>query len=287
VDQIVGMEANAIAISFPFFTEPVGAHTLLTDPRTPSPERLGIVVEEARAVGLRTTIRPLLDQTKLNGWRGELAPSDRSAWYAQYRDFLEPYLLAADRDHVDTVAIAAELSEMQSDRQWNALVAWARGIYRGELAYSANWDAYRTAVAGIPVDRVDIDAYPFLGVYSDSNQLSMTRAWEDWLAKTAPDTLDRLVLSEVGGAAESKMVDNPARANAPGAPLDEEIQRKWFAAACEAARNRRIAGLYWWKLDLYLDPVLANPATDRHDTWLGRPSEGAIRECFARWASQT
>jgi hypothetical protein len=80
------------------------------------------------------------------------------------------------------------------------------------------------------------------------------------------------------------MPDNPARTETPGAALDEDIQRRWFGAACRAARDRNLAGLYWWKLDLYFDPAQADPANDRHDTFLGRPAERTIRECFAGWA---
>ncbi len=286
LDQLVGMEANSLALSFPFFTDNTAASALLPDVRTPSPDRVAIVIEEARNLGLRTTIRPLLDQSNLEGWRGEIAPADRNAWYAAYRAFLEPYLVAAERDRVDTVVLGAELSAMQSDRQWAPLVAWARGIYRGELSYSANWDAYPQAVAGVPVDTVDIDAYPMLGLYSDSSEQAMTEAWGAWLDRTAPGAVRQLVLSEVGGSAESAMVDSPARAHTPGAPLDEDIQRRWFGAACRAAQDRGIAGLYWWKFDLHLDPALADPATDRHDTFVGRPAERTIRECFSAWAGR-
>jgi hypothetical protein len=289
LDQVVGLEANSVAVSFPFFVDSTAASIVRTDdPRTPSPERLTIVLEEARDVGLRTTIRPLLDQNPLtDGWRGELAPADRTAWYASYQAFLEPYLGVAERDRVDTVVLGAELSAMQADPQWSGLAAWARRVYHGELAYSANWDAYPQAVAGVPVDRIDIDAYPMLGLWSDSSERAMTDAWAAWLDRTAPGAVPELVLSEVGGSAESTMVDNPARAHTPGAALDEDIQRRWFGAACRAARDRHVAGLYWWKLDLYLDPALADPATDRHDTFLGRPAERVIRECFARWAAPT
>lgn len=286
VDQVVGMEANSVALSFPFFVDDTADHRLRADPRTPSPDRIGIVIAEARRVGLRTTIRPLLDQSNLESWRGEIAPAGRAAWYADYQAFLKPYLVAAQRDRVDTVGIGAELSAMQADRQWPALVAWARGLYRGELAYSANWDAYPQAVRGVPVDRIDIDAYPMLGLFSDSSEQSMTEAWRNWLERTAPGTVQQLVLSEVGGSAESTMVDSPARAHTPGAPLDEDIQRRWFGAACRAAHDKNIAGMYWWKFDLYRDPALADPATDRHDTFVGRPAERTIRECFASWAAR-
>jgi hypothetical protein len=64
-DHVVGMEANSVSISFPFFTDTITASTVSTDLRTPSPERLGMVVDDARRSGLRVAVRPLLDEANL------------------------------------------------------------------------------------------------------------------------------------------------------------------------------------------------------------------------------
>jgi hypothetical protein len=284
LDQVVSLEANSVSLSFPFYTDSITGSRVYGDQRTPSPDRIGIVVDEARRSGLRTTVRPLLDHTDLGQWRGLLAPADRNAWYASYQAFLAPYLAAAQRDRVDGFALAVELNAMQADQQWRGMVVWAKSIYSGQLVYSANWDVYPEALDGVPADRVDVDAYPLLGLGPDAPTEEMTAAWSAWLARIAPES-DGLVLSEVGGAAERAMLDNPANPHTPGAELDEGIQQRWFTAACQAVRERRLAGLYWWKLDLYVDPAVADPDTDLHDTFLGRPSEQTIRSCFTRWAA--
>ncbi len=290
LDQIVAMEANSVAVSFPFFADSITASIVRTDARTPSPARMAIFLDEARQSGLRTTLRPLLDQFNLGNvdplaWRGQLDPADRSLWFASYTLFLVPYLQMAQAATVNTVILGAELSTMQTDPGWRGLVETARRHYSGELSYSANWDAYPSAVAGVPVDVMSIDAYPYLHLNPWATEPELAGAWRAWLDATAAGDPGRLVLSEVGGIAERELVYNPAAYQTPDAPLDEDMQRRWFAAACQAGRDRQVAGFYWWKLDFHVDPALADPDRDLHDSFLGRPAERTARDCFESWGA--
>lgn len=287
-DHVIGMEANAVSISFPFYTDSITSSTVRTDPRTPSPDRVAIVIDQARRSGLRVAVRPLLDEANLverdnRDWRGRLDPADRSSWFASYQAFLEPYLATAQLHHADTFVIAAELNALQGDPHWAALVARARTLYSGELGYAANWDAYPQASTTMPVGDVGLDAYPRLGLPPDASAAQMLDAWRAWLTRTVPRP--GTLLYEVGAAAEPNMMVNPAIPNTPGAALDTGIQQRWFAAACTAAKERGIGGLYWWKIELDTDPVSADPVTDLHDSFVGRPAETAIRQCFAAWSS--
>ncbi|MCO1658086.1 glycoside hydrolase family 113 [Pseudonocardia humida] len=289
LDHVVGMEANAVSVSFPFFTDAVDASGVYVDERTPSPERLAIVLAEAREIGLRTTVRPLLDEANLIArdsldWRGRLDPADRDAWYASYRAFLDPYLAVAEREDVDTVVVAAELNSLQADPHWGPLVEHARTVYSGEIGYAANWDAYAEALDGVPADTVGIDAYPQLGVAPTASVPEMTAAWRAWLDDAAPPR-PGLLLYEVGAAAEARTVDNPAVPHTEGAPLDQGVQRRWLAAACQVARDRELAGLYLWKIEFDVDPAGADPAGDLHDSFLGREAERTMRDCFASWGA--
>jgi hypothetical protein len=289
LDHVVGMEANAVSVSFPFFTDAVDASAVRVDERTPAPGRLSILVEEARRAGLRTTVRPLLDEANLvaqdaRNWRGDLDPADRDAWFASYRDLLDPYLEMAQVLRVDTVVIGAELNDLQDDPRWGPLVEHARTVFSGEIGYAANWDAYPEAVAGVPADVVGIDAYPQLDVDPAAPAAEMALAWRRWLDATAPPA-PGLLFYEVGAAAETRTLDNPAVPHTPGAPLDQGVQRRWLAAACQVARDRGLAGLYLWKIEFDVDPARADPVTDLHDSFLGREAERTVRDCFASWGA--
>jgi hypothetical protein len=289
LDQVVGMEANSVAVSFPFFADSISASTVRTDARTPTPARIAVFLHEARRSGLRVTLRPLLDQGNLEnaellGWRGTFSPADRPRWFNSYTQFLIPYLQAAQSAGADTVVVGAELSAVQDDPGWASVAEIARRHYSGQLGYSANWDAYPGA-AGMPVDVVGVDAYPYLGVHPWASDIELGAAWRTWLDTTAAGRPNDLVLSEVGGIAERELVYNPAAYHTPGERLDERMQRRWFEAACQAARDRDVAGFYWWKLDFHVDPAFADPDRDRHDSFLGREAEEAARDCFESWDS--
>lgn len=290
IDHVVGLGANSLSISFPFFAETITANRVLVDERTPSPERLAAVVDEARLSGLRVSIRPLLDERNLveedsRNWRGRLDPADRAAWFASYGDFLAPYLQMAQGHGVQTVVLGAELNTLQTDPGWAALVERARTVYTGELAYAANWDSVAQATRSVPVDTVGIDAYPRLGVSATASAEEMQRAWRRWLAQNVPNAPGDVPLYELGAAAEAGTVTNPALPNTPGAPLDEGVQARWLGAGCRAAQAHGLGGVYLWKMELDADPALADPVNDLHDSWVGRTAETALRQCFADWAA--
>jgi hypothetical protein len=67
-----------------------------------------------------------------------------------------------------------------------------------------------------------------------------------------------------------------------GGPIIEEIQSKWFTAACRAADESEVQGLYFWMLDSNIDPLDANPADQPPKSFIGRLAETSIRDCFAR-----
>lgn len=292
LDHAIGLEANSVIISFPFFSPTITANRVEGDVRTPSPDRLGILLDEADRAGLRITLRPLLDETALTqrderDWRGRLDPIDRDEWYASYQAFLNPYLRLAQARGVETVIIGTELTSLQNDPHWADVVRASRELYSGELGYSANWDAYREALAGLPVDVVGIDAYPQLDLGPNSDDDAIADAFGEWLDNVGPaeQRPETHVLHELGGAAESELFENPANPERPGTELDQDIQRRWFAAACAEARERRLAGFYWWRIDFDTDPGAARPLTDRHDSFIGRSAEQAMRDCFAGWGA--
>ncbi len=88
---LIGLGANSVSVSFPFFIQNPTSNKLSAGPKTPSPERLERVLKVFKDAGFRTTVRPILDEGTLeqsNGWRGSIEPASRSAWFASYKRFL-------------------------------------------------------------------------------------------------------------------------------------------------------------------------------------------------------
>ncbi|ONH37360.1 glycoside hydrolase family 113 [Protofrankia sp. BMG5.30] len=287
VDYVVDLEANALCVSFPFFTDTARSNAVHGGRTTPTPERLGILLDEARRSGLRVTLRPTLDERTLTAanpldWRGTIRPGDRDAWFASYRRFLTPYLALAARTGVATVVIGTELSSLEGDPRWAELAAYARTLFGGETGYAFNWDVFVHTAVRMPVDRVGVDAYPELPLSDDASVAELAAGWHSWLDRRARGQMPSLLLYEVGAPAQDGIYRHPANPN-NGGPVNEVVQQRWFAAACQMARERSLAGLYWWRVDFHAGPATVDPLRDRHESFAGRAAEQTIRDCFSGW----
>jgi hypothetical protein len=90
-------------------------------------------------------------------------------------------------------------------------------------------------------------------------------------------------VTEVGIAAVPGAYAQPYQNYWKAAKLVPAIQVRWFTAACDAARNERLGGIYFWALGL--GQTLATPPTIADPTsWVDGPGAKAISSCFLRLA---
>jgi hypothetical protein len=93
-----------------------------------------------------------------------------------------------------------------------------------------------------------------------------------------------LILSEVGIDAVAGSYGDPwAWATTTTAPINTRVQAAWYQAVCNAVSDMQIGGgIYWWEVSFDADP--ADPAPFKADrlTFLDRPAEQVIRNCFAK-----
>ena len=97
VNYAIGLNANSIAITFPFFTHGITSNCVFAKARvTPTPAHVTEFLAEAAKSHGRVTVRPILNEdirvaeNKL-AWRGTIAPSDRAARFRSYRRLLIRY----------------------------------------------------------------------------------------------------------------------------------------------------------------------------------------------------
>ena len=280
VDYVAGMGANALAISFPFFTPGLHANDVSAAGPTPAPQRLRLLVDGATKRGLRVMLRPLLDEGSLTpGWRGSIEPENRNQWFSSLERFLEPYLRMANKARVTSFSLGSELSSMERDPHWADVVRLARSLFSGELSYSAHWDRLLSAVE-MPVDSIGVDTYFPLGTLSDDATVEEIKAgWNTWLDKllTHP-SVARVPIHEVGIAAQKGAYAHPWAQTHD--PVDFEVQRRWYAAVCAVVRERDMRGVYFWALDFHQDLTSNSPDVGSPFSFVNRPAEKEIRACF-------
>jgi hypothetical protein len=293
IDYAISLNANSIALTLPFYTYGLSSDTVYASKTTtPSPAHVAIFLSEAAKSHIRVTLRPLLDEIALVAqnplaWRGSIEPANRSAWFGSYQDLLMPYAAVAESGPAATFVIGAELQSLESDPHWPALIRAVRSVYPGELQYDENFDEFEAHDTSLPLSTFGVDAYPRFQLPDTATVGQLTRAWEEWLGSHTLAVRRTAVLSEVG-------IDAVAGSySAPGAwlgtiqsPIDTQIQTNWYQAVCRAVSAEQIGGVYWWEVSFDADPADPGPYQSDRITFLGRPAQQVVKDCFATLTSR-
>jgi hypothetical protein len=293
IDYAVSLHANSIAVTFPFYTYGITSDTAYVKANsTPSPGHIEILLAVAAMAHIRVTLRPVLDENALvarnpQAWRGSIAPRNRAAWFRSYRTLLLPYVTAAQAGHAATFVLGTELESLERAPQWPGLVRSLRSGYSGQLTYDQNYDEFTTDAADPPVPSHNVDAYPQFDLQDSASVARLTLAWDAWLGAHPLSVRRELTLSEIGIAAVAGSYRAPwAWLRRTPARIDTRIQAAWYQAACNAVSAEQIGGgIYWWEVNFDANP--RDPALFESDrlTFLDRPAQHVIQNCFARLSS--
>jgi hypothetical protein len=283
-EYLIGLGANSVSVSFPFFIQNSTSDTLSAGAKTPSPERLQKVLKVFKDAGFRTQVRPILDEGTLKPakhWRGDIDPASRSAWFASYKKFLTPYLRAADDAKTNTFVIGTELNSLEGDVGWEPLVSSAEKNFSGEVSYNANWDNYVTGRINMPVNHLGVDAYFPVKAPDTAPVSDLVKGWNTWLDRKATGPLPKILVSETGIGAMNGAYHAPGDFYARRT-VNPQVQANWYKAVCQVVQDRKMQGIYWWSLWFDDDPNTKpdDKVASRLD-FAGRPlSEAAIKSCF-------
>jgi hypothetical protein len=293
IDYAISLNANSVGVTFPFFTYGPTSDTVYAKPTiTPSPGHIAVFLAAAAKAHIRVTLRPVLDEGALlvhgpQSWRGSIEPRDRAAWFRSYRKLLLPYVAAAQAGHAATFVLGTELVSLEGAPQWPGLVASLRSVYTGQLTYDENHDEFAAGTANPPVPGHNVDAYPQFGLPDNASVARLTQGWDAWLGAHPLSERRDLILSEIGLDAVAGSYQDPwAWFRRKSGPIDTRVQAAWYQAACHAVSAEQIGGgIYWYEVNFDADP--ADPRLFESDrlTFLDRPAQQVIRNCFAKLSS--
>jgi hypothetical protein len=293
INYAISLNANSIAISFPFYTYGITSDQVYADPgTTPTPRQIADFLTVANQSHIRVTIRPILNEDVLVAqnplaWRGSIQPESVSAWFQSYQQLLMPYAVAAQQGHAATFVIGTELESLETEPEWSGLVSEIQSVYTGQLAYDENYTEFADGDQDLPLPGHNVDAYPGFDLPDDASISALTQAWESWIGAHREVVIQQMLLSEVGIAAVPGAYQSPgAWIGTVNAPIDVQVQANWYQAVCNAVAAENVGGgIYWWEINFDADP--ANPAPFESDrlTFVGRPAAQVIQSCFATLAA--
>jgi hypothetical protein len=247
---------------------------------TPPPADIQALTAIAKAHGMTVSYRVLF---WLAGRTAPLAPAHPNAFFASLLAAERPYLAVAQSEGVTEFVAGTERTTLAASPRWGWLLGHAAESYDGTLSY-AQWggepgdggyfygDGYL-----MPVSQYGVTAYPNVNLPATATAGQLAGAWEAYLSRQVPaPVLRRTAIDEAGIPAEAGAYRHPWDWPGHGRP-DDQVQARWFTAACTAAAAEHLRGIWFWNAALEDNP--AGPPSSPV-SFEDRPaSEAAIRSC--------
>ncbi|MFZ2058502.1 MAG: hypothetical protein WAV54_13925 [Acidimicrobiales bacterium] len=279
---VVSLHANAVSLNFPFYESGRTSITPEASSITPSPGRLAAITAVAHDYNLSVEWRPYLSEKNFRDFaRTSIQPWNTRLWFTNYWVFLKPYLEAAKMAGANSFSIAMETTSLLGYLDyWAPLVRQAKQVFGTQVFYSSSHVPYGT----VPLTHFGYDAYQSIKEKSDAEATvgNFTVGFEkNFKVARFSTTPQDTTIEELGIPAVSGAYDVPNQYwFPPGTRIVRFVQANWFAGACNAFKHYRMAGIYFWSVNLeWFTPTengSANPGA-----WVGTSTQSVVSKCFA------
>lgn len=259
LDELKAYGVNAIAL-VPYGMSRKGDPSIRFGGGMERAEAIEEVTRLAHERGFKVMHKPQI-------WVGRGFPGDiefpvsaeRARWFANYGEFVEFYAALAERSRADIFCIGTEFGKMTAyEKEWRALIARARPIYKGPLVYAAvQGPEFETIRFWDALDYIGLNNYyPLPDDLSTAAVVAKVEAVQRKFRKP-------VIFPEAGFAS----LTAPHRA-----PWDEtrrELSMQDQARCYEALLNAFykkpwFQGVYWWKVGTN---GFGGPADGSHTPW--------------------
>jgi len=251
-------------------------------------------IEMAHARGLHVMLVPHL-WVESGEWRGMLAPGSDAAWahWAEsYGRFLDAWAEVAQASRAEMLSAGVELRSWVTTAHapsFERIVQHVRGIYRGLLTYSANWDDVDDTVILGAIDVIGVNAFYPLADADGASEATLAAhgaAIRDRVHRLATTWGKPVLFTEIGYTTRPDPAVRPWEW--PDSMAAVRVDERAQAAAYRALLGPELdepdfAGFFVWRL--YADP----DDTSQEAPWgfspRGKLAEIVLRDAFAApWA---
>ncbi len=238
--------------------------------------------------GIKVMIKP-----QIWIWRGEytgyLKMETEEGWQQLekgYRTFILEYAQTAQEVGAEMFCIGTELETFIENRPqfWDKLIEEVKAIYKGDLTYAANWDAYKRVNFWKKLDYIGVDAYFPISAEATPTVDNARLGWQRWkeeLKRVAKANDRPILFTEFGYRSRDYSGKEPwtsdrsitsvnmkAQDHLTRAIFDEFWEESWFA------------GGFVWKWFIHHEK--SGGAADNRFTPQNKPVEETIREYYAQ-----
>ena len=262
------------------------------------------MMRAARDLGLAVVLKPHVDSVDF-AMRHRLRPRDPDRFFANYEAMMVHYARMAQAEGAALFVVGTELvdlTELQHETHWRALIAAVRAVYDGPLTYAANYGEELRVPFWDALDYIGVDMYAPLMTVADPSVNQVVAAWLDPprhdftdhlyggrpLVTAMADLSARhgrpILFTEIGyrsidgaGTGEAMTQDD----SGPTDPAEQAVFYEGFARAMTAAGADWLAGVLFW--DWSVEPASpGRPPPDAHGfSVAGKPAAEVFRDHLA------
>jgi hypothetical protein len=236
--------------------------------KTPTDTAVIQAISDMHARGLKVMLKPHVDVFD-STFRGNIAPTDPSAWFASYATFINHYAAIAQSQGVELFCVGCELRSLSGaahKADWQSIISGIRAIYSGPLTYASlavvAGDEYASVSFWPLLDLAGLDVYTPLTNHIDPSIPELVAAWHnDAFGQDMVTTLRNwqaalgqpAIFTEMGYESASGTNITPYYVNPATASTDQQEQADCFEAAFEVwTQEPWLKGIFWWGWDVPL-----------------------------------
>lgn len=201
---------------------------------TVSDARLREIIQLFTSNAIDVYLRPVVDINGV-GWRGYIAPSDWTIWFASYKAFIEHYAALAAATGVRMLCVGLEMnSAVRFIAEWRTVIAAARAKYSGWISYDCGgvlyngdesayttkafgpeWTAMSIGEFASDLDFVGVDWYPQIALNESTSVDEMEQNVRNIAAAFLQPVYQRygkkIVFGEIDYSSVTKTAVNPLK----------------------------------------------------------------------------
>lgn len=286
IREIADLGADTLLLCPAAQMEHAKAQAIFIDARrTPSQSDLVEMIAEARRVGMRTILMPivLLRHPRGSEWRGVIEPPEWKDWWRDYKEFARYFAQVAQDGAAEGFIVGSELvSTEKSTSDWLEVIEQARAIYpSGKLGYSANWDHYKPVKFWDKLDFIGMTTYYTLADQRNPSIDQIVERWRpvrDKILEWAREVKKPLIFTEVGWCSQEGAATAPWNyyQNMSANPEGHEEQRRLYEAFLKAwDTTPELKGVFWWEWT-----TSPGGPDDFNYTPRNKPAEQVLRRWF-------
>jgi hypothetical protein len=300
--NLAGIETNWVTFTVFWFMESFNDTEInsRSDLYSASNSSLIHAIQKAHELEMSVALKPMVDVAD-GTWRGQIQPSNWTAWFDSYRNFINYYANLAETNNVELFEVGTELRSSQAathESEWRQVISEVRTRFSKNITYAANWDSYSTFAPlsqfavrfWDALDYVGVDAYfPLTNLYNPTvEQLENAwssctasgwwgRNWTDDLYSTYTQTGKKIIFTEIGYCSQDGTNTKPYDWNI-SSTVDLQEQADCYKAALEVFKDKAwFTGWFWWSWET--DPN-AGGASDKHYTPQNKPAQNTLYQYY-------